>query len=134
VAIGKNTAHLELSIGLKDFVPDEGLQNVSELRYADKVREKARKKRVEKARKEGEEEKKRAEAESKKAIRIKNAAWSTKKDLKEKKGIRKEKKRNKISCYFAGTIETWLQDCLAYGISYDIAHGITWWLAASWSS
>jgi len=89
---GKNTAHLELTIGLKDFVPDEGLQNVSELRYADKIREKARKKRVEKARLEGEQEKLRAEAESKKAIRIKNAAWSTKKDLKEKKGIRKEKK------------------------------------------
>ena len=42
------------------------------MRYADKVREKARKKRIEKARVEGEELKKQAEAETKKAIRAKN--------------------------------------------------------------
>jgi hypothetical protein len=69
---GKGKAHLELSIALPGFLPDEELGNVADLRYADKVREKARKKRIEKARVEGEELKKQAEAEAKKAIRAKN--------------------------------------------------------------
>lgn len=92
LALGKSTAHLELAVGIPDFVPDEQLTDVATLRYADKVREKARKKRVEKAKAQKLHEKKLAEIEAKRALRAKNAAWSTKKDLKEKKGIRKEKK------------------------------------------
>jgi len=47
---------------------------------------------VQKALLEGEIERKRAEIEAKKELRLKNQAWSTKKDLHEKKVVRREKK------------------------------------------